>query len=293
MINEKFMVSVCCVTYNHEKYISQTIESFLNQKINFDIEILIHDDASTDETANIIRKYADIDKRIVPILRTSNLKSTGQAIYPILYKKAKGKYIALCEGDDYWTDPLKLQKQVNFLENNPDFSMSFHDAIVIKNDVKLYNYVNKNKSVFTIEDLFEKHFIPTASIVFKNNVQIPEWYSKIQSGDKLLLFILALNGNIKYLNEVMSVYRLHEGGVSNTHFGIKKVYDSALLLNLIDQETNYKYNKNCHASLLYEIETHLINKKLSSEIEIKNIRIRLLINEIIRRLSKKINFFFK
>ncbi|MDR7208963.1 glycosyltransferase [Flavobacterium piscis] len=294
--NQDVTLSIIVTCFNYEKFIAQAIDSFLMQKTNFKVEILINDDASKDRSVSILKEYERKFPNLFRIFyQKENQYSKGiKPWFDILFPEAKGKYIALCEGDDYWTDPYKLQKQVDFLKNNPEFSMSFHDAFVVKNDVKLYKYVSKNKSVFTIEDLFEKHFIPTASIVFKNNLQIPDWYSKVQSGDKLLLFLLALKGNIKYLNEVMSVYRLHEGGISNTHFGIKKVYDSALLLNLVDMETNYKYNKNCHASLFYEIETHLSNKiKLSSEIEIKNIRIRLLINEIIRRLSKKIQFFFK
>jgi len=108
----KPLVSVCCITYNHEKFITDCINSFLNQEVSFDIEFLIHDDASTDCTQKIIKNLVGNDSRFKLILREENIKSTGKAIFPILFEKAKGKYIAVCEGDDYWTDPNKLQKKV-------------------------------------------------------------------------------------------------------------------------------------------------------------------------------------
>ena len=117
--NNEILVSICCITYNHEKYIRDAIEGFLMQKTDFPFEVLIHDDASTDGTADIIReyetKYPDIIK---PIYQTENQYSKGIKISATYnYPRAKGKYIALCEGDDYWIDPYKLQKQVDFLEH--------------------------------------------------------------------------------------------------------------------------------------------------------------------------------
>ena len=122
--DKKIMVSICCITYNQEQYIAQTIESFLMQKVDFKYEILINDDASTDRTADIIReyekKYPDIIK---PIYQSINQYSRGitNPSGAFNYPRASGKYIAMCEGDDYWTDIYKLKKQVDFLENHKIF----------------------------------------------------------------------------------------------------------------------------------------------------------------------------
>ncbi len=130
------MVSVCCLAYNHESYIRQTIEGFLIQKTTFPIEIIIHDDASTDQTAVIIQEYYNrFPEIIVPIFQTENQYSKGIRPSPtFVWPKARGKYIALCEGDDYWTDPDKLQKQVDFLEAHYDFAICFHEVGVRCND---------------------------------------------------------------------------------------------------------------------------------------------------------------
>ena len=107
-------VSVCCITYNHAKSINECLDGILMRKTDFDLEFLIHDDASTDNTQQLILDRVDADKRFKLILREENIKSTGVAIFLLSYKQARDKYIALCEGDDYWTDPLKLQKKWTF-----------------------------------------------------------------------------------------------------------------------------------------------------------------------------------
>ena len=125
------LVSILCDTFNHEKYISQALDGFIMQQTSFPFEIIVHDDASTDNTAQIIReyelKYPDL---FVPIYQTENQFSKPEVNIwtDITFPKARGKYIALCEGDDYWTDPLKLQKQVDFLEENPEYGMVHTDA---------------------------------------------------------------------------------------------------------------------------------------------------------------------
>lgn len=247
MINEKYMVSICCVTYNHEKYIAQTIEGFLSQKVNFDIEILIHDDASTDDTANIIKKYADIDNRIVPILRTTNLKSTGKSIFPILYKIAKGKYIALCEGDDYWTDPLKLQKQVDFLEANPDYVMCTHvteEKNEIMNTSVVFPKIVEDTTKY-IDDYIINNLTATCSLMFKATYlePIPEWFKKIKFGDLGLILMLFYRSNKKMmvLKDCMAVYRINSGSIhgslKNNNASLIKAYKMHLdFIDTIDNE---------------------------------------------------------
>ena len=124
------LVSISCTTYNHELYIEDALEGFLFQETNFPFEILIHDDASTDRTADIIREYeARYPTLIKPIYQTENQYSRGNKPGLINLKRAKGEYVALCEGDDYWTDPLKLQIQVDFLEKHPDYVITFHHCV--------------------------------------------------------------------------------------------------------------------------------------------------------------------
>ena len=137
-MNKTTKVSISCLAYNHEPYISKCLDGFIMQKTDFPFEVLIHDDASTDRTADIIREYeAKYPDIIKPIYQTENKYSKGIGITKTYqFPRAKGKYIAMCEGDDYWTDPLKLQKQVDFLEKNEEYSACFHDIEIVNKDNK-------------------------------------------------------------------------------------------------------------------------------------------------------------
>src|SRR5690554_6858952 len=132
MEKNALMVSICCQTYNHKDYIVEALESFLMQQTDFPFEILLRDDASTDGTAEICKEYAQNHPNIIKLLAyQENQFQKGISPFRDNVKRAKGKYIAMCEGDDYWTDPLKLQKQVDFLEANPEYVMTGHDAFII------------------------------------------------------------------------------------------------------------------------------------------------------------------
>lgn len=209
------LVSICCIAYNQAKYIQNTIDGFLLQKTNFPIEIIIHDDASTDDTVEIIKHYANrYPELFVLILQTTNQYSQGvkpwlDFVFPI----AKGKYLALCEGDDYWTDPFKLQKQVDYLEKNQSISFCFHNALshyIDTNTKKPFNIKLKSGIYKTKDILLKKWFIPTASIVLKKELlpnPYPEYFYKINSGDYALALILSTKNDIYYINQKMSVYR--------------------------------------------------------------------------------------
>lgn len=127
------LVSICTLVYNQEKFLKQYLEGIFLQKINFSFEILIHDDASTDNSGNIIREYQALYPNIIkPIIQTENQYSKGTDInLTYNFPRAKGKYIAICEGDDYWTDPCKLQKQVDFLETHSEYNLCCHDWHVL------------------------------------------------------------------------------------------------------------------------------------------------------------------
>jgi glycosyltransferase involved in cell wall biosynthesis len=211
------LVSINCITYNHELFIRDALEGFLMQKTDFEFEILIHDDASTDNTANIIREYeAKYPDLIKPIYQTENQYSKGNnpnRVYQ--FPRAKGKYIAMCEGDDYWTDPYKLQKQVDFLEANHEYSACTHyyDMIInnevvtadnlIERDVVLPDILNSNTS------------FQTATVVFRREVLFISDFPNIFSGDLFLFVLFSLYGTIKVLPKSMSIYRKHSGGVSS------------------------------------------------------------------------------
>ena len=131
-------VSVVCNAYNQETYIRDALEGFVMQKTNFKFEVLVHDDASTDKTADIIREYeAKYPDLIKPIYQTENQYSKGTGeVTKLQYERIKGKYIAICEGDDYWTDPMKLQKQYDALEAHPEVDICTHKAETVKADTK-------------------------------------------------------------------------------------------------------------------------------------------------------------
>jgi|688.fasta_scaffold149883_3 glycosyltransferase involved in cell wall biosynthesis len=220
------LVSICCITYNHENFIREAIDGFLMQQTSFPVEIIIHDDASTDNTANIIHEYqAKHPNLIKPIIQTENqYSSRGFGFISDMFDKAQGKYIALCEGDDYWTDPLKLQKQVDFLETNPDFAICFHNVAIINEDYPERNRLNNDDltpEISTLDNLLEgNNYIATCSAVIKTNLiqNLPDWFTSLPFGDYGLYLIAARHGKIKYINEIMSVYRIHQGGIHG-HLG--------------------------------------------------------------------------
>jgi glycosyltransferase involved in cell wall biosynthesis len=248
------LVSVCVQTYQHSKFIKQCLDGILMQKTNFAFEVLVGEDESTDGTRDICIEYADrySDKiRLFLHHRENNIKINGSPTgrFNFLYNlfSAKGKYIALCEGDDYWIDPNKLQKQVDFLEANSDFSICFHDSYMLyENDANLNrNFLNISYTkTFTLVDLAENNFIPTASCVFKNNFkyEIPEWLLQIEVCDWALHFHNATFGKIFYMPDCMSVYRIHNRGIWSSLSRKKQIQSGISILNTLDKAYNYKYS---------------------------------------------------
>lgn len=252
------LVSINCITYNHEEYIAEALDSFLMQKTNFKYEILIHDDASTDRTQQIIeeykKKYPDIIK---PILQKDNQQSKGvkKISYRFNNTRAKGKYIAICEGDDYWTDPYKLQKQIDYLEGNPECTMCFHAAEIINSNKKVKTTMRpyNNNKICSIEDIIigGGGFCPTQAIIYRKYCMDnpPELYFKAPVGDYPLQMIVSSQGYAYYINEVMSVYRkvMSNGSSwSNSNKSVeknKKLYKELnYMLDEFDKYSNQKYN---------------------------------------------------
>ncbi|MBC2850905.1 glycosyltransferase [Cetobacterium sp. 8H] len=220
-MEEEILVSICCITYNHEEFIEDALKGFLNQKVNFNYEILIHEDASTDRTAEILRRYEQKYPKLIKVIyQTENQYSKSDFVSKFLYDISRAKYLAICEGDDYWVDENKLQKQVDFLEKNLDYSAYYHNVIV----------VDRNKNKFSedqeIYKLYKTHTLKsedintgdvpgqTASLVYRNfwkdlNQESKEKFGKCKSnGDTKLALFLNSIGKIYFSEDIMSHYRL-------------------------------------------------------------------------------------
>ena len=217
---ENPFVSICCLTYNHESYIRQCLDGFVMQKTKFPIEILIHDDASTDGTQDIIREYeAKYPNIIKPIYQKENQYSKGVKVSLVYnYSRAKGKYIALCEGDDYWTDPYKLQKQVDFLESHPNYVMCSHRFDQYYED---RHRLEKEKddtfqgADYDLQNLIGgKWFTQTLTVMYRRSALDLKRYERYgMSMDIILFYELLKHGKGYCFPEAMGVYRYHNGGV--------------------------------------------------------------------------------
>ena len=233
----KPLLSIICTTFNHAKFVKQTLAGFLLQQTNFPIEIIIHDDASTDGTQDIIKDYAKKDSRIKLILQTENqysqnIKPLGYFCFPM----AAGKYIALCEGDDYWVDPLKLQKQVDFLEANSGYVVSWTNFNVSKNDIIGNNDFTYNSDFVTIDynNLFTPYSTYTLTVVFKKKALDTKLYASLKySKDNSIYIMLLQNGKGVFQNFIGAVYRVHEGGQFSLRSKFFKHYSSYLNLKEI------------------------------------------------------------
>lgn len=216
MKNGKPLVSVLCLTYNQEKYIAQALDGFLMQETDFPYEIIIHDDASTDATQSILKEYEKKHPELIKtIIQKENQFSKGNRnFFPrFLFPRAKGKYFALCEGDDYWTDSKKLQTQIDFLEKNSDFTICFHPVEVVyeNNEVPPSIFPDRNDG-FTVERLLERNFIQTNSVVYRR-LDFTEWAYDVVPGDWYLHLVHARFGKIGFIDRVMATYRRHPGGL--------------------------------------------------------------------------------
>jgi glycosyltransferase involved in cell wall biosynthesis len=211
-------VSVAMITYNQENFIGQAIESVLMQETSFPVELIIGEDCSTDGTRAIVRRYAQTHPGIVrPLLQDRNLGAAAN--FEAVLAACKGDYIALLEGDDYWTDPSKLQRQVEFLDKHPDYAISFHLVTAFDNSTgdshHEYPPSEYRKPVLELRDLLERNFIQTCSAVFPRRFlpALSADYWRLKIGDWPLFIRLAQNGPVAFLNCCMANYRLHAGGV--------------------------------------------------------------------------------
>lgn len=214
------LVSICCTTYNHEHFIRDTLDGFLKQETPFAYEVRIHDDASTDATAAIIREYERLYPQIIkPVYQTQNQYSQGKMPLLTLMSASNAKYIALCEGDDFWTDPRKLAIQVAFLETHPDYAISAHNACVIDESGRV---VKKSKlpvlfqrDYASIELVSARAWVLTMSWVFRRqSIDFSPEMGSVANRDLFCLSQIGQHGGCKYHAEITpACYRVHPGGV--------------------------------------------------------------------------------
>lgn len=215
--NKECLLTVLMVTYNQEDYIAQALDSVLMQRTSFRFQILIGDDCSTDSTQSIIQTYANkFPDIIVPYLHEKNLGLKGKNNFMFVYSRCKTPYATILEGDDYWTDPHKLQTQVDFLERNKEFAMVHHRVQILKGGHLKEDFLNKTTpATTTILDLARGNYIRTLSNVFVNSMKgdLPAFYGENIAGDYILHMLNAQHGKIGYIDRPMGVYRIHDFGV--------------------------------------------------------------------------------
>ena len=242
------LVSIVCTAFNHEAFIKDALEGFILQRTDFLFEIIISDDASTDLTATIIKQYQDkYPKLFKPFYYENNQYSKGVPFFiNDLMPSCKGKYIAFCEGDDYWTDPYKLQKQVDFLEANSEYVLVADNSIYydVRTETKRLFSDLLERDITKIELLEKRHF-STAAVCFKNIVNKLD-LSK-NTGDIFIWCELIKHGKIKYLTNVSSVYRRHDNGITESN----PLFWAQLMKNWND--LLYQNNK--------EVGIHVFNKR--------------------------------
>lgn len=261
-----YQVAVYCLAFNHESYIRQTLEGFVSQKTSFPFKVFVHDDASTDRTAEIITEYANAyPDIIVPILQAENQYSKGVKIFrDIILPLIDTKYIAICEGDDYWTDPTKLQKQYDYMEAHPDCSLCVHNTKQIDADGadlgKLFN-PSASSVDYQVGDVIKAGgggLFHLSSFFYRlaDRQNMPEAFLLRGVGDYPLAIFLSTRGYVHYFPDVMSAYRIatHGGWTARSHASRKKQiahYENMVsYLKRINAFTEYKYDEAFEKAIL-------------------------------------------
>lgn len=240
-------LSVCLITHNHEQFIAQALDSALEQQVTFDYEIVVSDDCSTDNTRQIVVEYQQRHPETIRIASPERNLGVNRNLVHTLHA-CRGEYIALLEGDDFWTSPTKLQDQLSFLESHPECVICFHSAKMFHEDggspSRIFPRLG-HKKISTIEDLLGLgNFIPTCSVVFKSGLfaEFPAWFYTLRIADFPLNVLNARYGKIGYINKVMGAYRVHRGGTFSAASTAQNTREVVRTYDSLNAELNYKYN---------------------------------------------------
>ncbi|TWI12143.1 glycosyltransferase involved in cell wall biosynthesis [Flavobacterium cauense R2A-7] len=258
-MNGKPLVSICMITYGHENYIREAIEGVLMQQCDFEIELVVSNDCSPDATHDVIHEILESHPnayKLKYIKHENNIGMMPNFVHAL--QECRGKYIALCEGDDYWIDPLKLQKQIDFLEENQDYVLCFHKVKVLQSDGVLGDdSITEVPAEYETMEAMARYgnYIHTPSVVFRNCIKsFPEEFEKTPIGDYFLYMLLASHGKIKRLDETMAVYR-HGVGVFSGNSSDVMLYKSTKTFVLI--ASALKDNKEIAAIMVYRVYRNL------------------------------------
>ena len=266
-MNRDVKVTVYCAAYNHEPYIREALDGFVMQKTSFDFEVLVHDDASTDKTAEIIREYEENYPEIIkPIYQAENQYSQGvNRVYTWLLPRTRGKYVAICEGDDYWTDPYKLQKQYDYMEAHPSCSLVAHLAETLYTETGLcmpytsLDFSAPERCSLDAPTLIRNHLIfPTAAMFFRTDyyTRNAEFLLSIKTYDYVNKILLASEGEVHVIPEVMSVYRQGVAGSwTNRIQADPKKFEQHMELSVhnltkINEYTSYRFDEAIQKSIV-------------------------------------------
>lgn len=283
------LVSVFVITYNHALYIREALDSILMQEGPFELEIVVGNDCSTDDTGAIINEYVARYPHVMKLLPNDQNLGMSRNLDRCL-AACRGRYIAALEGDDYWTDPEKLARQVKFLEEHPDFSFCFHNALVVYEDgsgKSRHLMTSDDKPEYTLEDITRAWNIASASVMFRNGLlpKLPNWAHEGTATDLPVFVILANQGRVGYLSEVMSVYRVNDGGVSRTGHQEKYMLGIVRMHENVDKYLAYRYH---HNLVIKQIECYIILTGLMLEAKEHNSARRYLLRALRLQLTRGI-----
>lgn len=254
-------VSVSIITYNHERFIAQAIDSALMQRAGFDYEILIGEDDSSDGTREIVRRYKEQYPDKIRLFLNDRKdviyidgRPTGRWNLVNNLRHARGEYVAWLEGDDYWTCPQKLQRQVDLMESHRDYAFCFHAVMRCYEDEggRLKVPISSlSRNTYTIRDLLDRNFVTACSVLFRNGLfgEFPAWYYTVPMGDWPLHILNAEHGNIGYIDEFMAVYRVHSGGIRSSAAPMDKLRSYITLLEAVGQHLGPEYRQTLNNSL--------------------------------------------
>jgi len=237
-------LSVMMITYNHERFVAHAIESVLAQRVNFDYEIVIGEDCSTDGTRGVVMDFHNrYPERIVPLLRERNLGAMRN--FKETLAVCRGEYVALLEGDDYWIHEDKLQAQVDFLDEHTDHAICCHRARFVDETgaggSRIYPTLKAGS--YSIADLFRENWIVTCTVMYRwgSVGALPDWFLTLKMGDWPLHILVAQTGKIRLMEEPMSVYRIHPGGLWSSQPMISRQRGIILMLRALDEYLAFKY----------------------------------------------------